>query len=334
MAALGLSIPGAAMAKTVVVHPQSDNAFYEAPFGEAFLLQGETLRVYVRPPSSGSTGYHWRIAHRPSSSLLRRLPSYVSHDRKYQVIAFKAGYGLGETRLQLRYESPTGREVRNRRTNLRVAVNPRPPHYGCWPAHSVTQTENSRVRIFRILRTFVWRAGVTHYVEYYGCEFRQNRAYALHYRTQPRPEDASEDEFHYFALNGDKVGFQFLKQCSFVRSCTDAQRFIESQDLHTGRRVRSVDPLIFSGGQLGRDISGLVVSPTGGLAWIENEPGNDELNYVYKSDEAPSYPGGVAHQRTLLDDGKHGYVDWDSLEYANGQVSWRRAGVRQYAPLR
>jgi hypothetical protein len=48
----------------------------------------------------------------------------------------------------------------------------------------------------------------------------------------------------------------------------------------------------------------------------------------------PARTGGVAHDRTLLDDGTHRYVDRESLEYANGQMSWKREGVRQYAPLR
>jgi hypothetical protein len=334
VAAIGVGTPGVAAGKTVRVHPGQDSFYTEAPFGQAFLLQGETLRIYTRPPTSGSTGYHWRIARRPSSRLLRRLSFHTTSDGKYEVLSYRARNVVGQTRLQLRYESPTGREVRNRRVYLRVAVNQRPPRYGCYPAHSVTQTENSQVRIFRIQRTFVWQAGVTRYIEYYGCEFRRNHAFALHYRTQPRPEFASNDDFTYFALNGTKVGFHFFKQCSFVLSCTDAQRFVESQDLHTGRLIRSVEALIFNGGQLGRDLTGLVLSPTGGLGWIEKDPQNDELNYVYKSDAPPARPGGIAKDRTLLDDGTHGYVDWDSLEYANGQVSWKREGVRQYAPLR
>src|SRR4051794_5587478 len=335
VAALGVGAPGVAAGKIVNVHPGEDRYDGEAPHGEAYLLAGEKLRIFARPASSGSTGYHWRVANRPSARLLRRGSSHVSGDGKYQVISYKARYRVGETRLQLRYESPTGREVRKRRINLRVAVNSRPPKYGCYPAHSVTQTANRQVRIFRILRSFVFEGHFASYVVYYGCEKHSGHAFALHYGTQPRPENASQDAFENFALRGTKIGFYFTKQCSIVRSCTDAVRFVESQDLHSGRRIRSVEPIPGpGGGQFGRDLAGLVVSPTGGLAWIEKEPGNDELNYVYKSDAPPARSGGVAHDRTTLDDGLHGYVDWDSLRYAGGQISWKREGVRQYAPLR
>ena len=334
-AALGAAAPGVAAAKVVNVHPGEDRFDGEAPHGEAYLLAGEQLRIFARPATSGSTGYHWRIAKRPSTGLLRRVSNHVSGDGKYQVISFRARHRVGQTSLQLRYESPTGREVRKRRVNLRVAVNQPAPRYGCYPAHSVTQTANRQVRIFRILRSFVFEGGTARYVVYYGCEKATGRAFALHYRTQPRPENASVDTIENFTLRGNKVGFYFLKQCSIVRSCTDAVRFVESQDLHTGRRIRSVDPVPGpGGGQFGRDLARLLVSATGGLGWIEKEPGNDELNYVYKSDAPPARSGGVAHDRTTLDDGLHGYVDWDSLRYANGQLSWKREGVRQYAPLR
>src|SRR4051812_7042959 len=311
VAAFGVGMPGVAAGRTVTVHPGGGNYFAEAPFGEAPLLQGETLRIALRPPSSGSTGYHWRIVRRPSSRLLRRLYFHTSGDGRFEVLAYRARRTVGETRLQLRYESPTGREGRKRRVYLRVAVNAQPPKYGCYPQHSVTQTGNSQVRIFRILRTFVFGGRSFSYVAYYGCELRQNRAFMLHYRTQPRPQFASNDEFTYFALRGTKVGFHFLKQCSIVLSCTDAVRFVESQDLHSGRRIRSVEPIIGpGGGTFGRDITGLVISPAGGLAWIEKDPSDDELNYVYKSDAPPARQGGVAHDRTTLDDGRHGYVDW------------------------
>jgi len=73
VAALGAGAPGIAAGKTVTVHPREDRFAGEAPLGEAFLLEGDTLRIAAHPASSGSTGYHWRIARKPSRRLLRLL---------------------------------------------------------------------------------------------------------------------------------------------------------------------------------------------------------------------------------------------------------------------
>src|SRR4051812_4060746 len=140
VAAFGVGMPGVAAGRTVTVHPGGGNYFAEAPFGEAPLLQGETLRIALRPPSSGSTGYHWRIARRPSSRLLRRLYFHTSGDGRFEVLAYRARRSIGETRLQLRYESPTGREVRKRRGYPRGAGDAQPPKERCFPPPLGTQT--------------------------------------------------------------------------------------------------------------------------------------------------------------------------------------------------
>jgi hypothetical protein len=332
VAALGVVAPAAASAKTVTVTPGSNSFYVQAPRGEAYLLKGEKLRIKLRPADSGSTGYHWRVSKVPARRLLRLVSAHRSRTGKFQVFTYRARRRVGETDLQFKY-MPPGRHRRAADTvDLSVAVNRHPPKYGCHPKGSETVARNGKVRVFKIQRSVIEFHSRQRYTAYYGCELRKKRAYLLDNFGPDRPDNASQNDYSTFRLRGTKVAYVFRKECPFARDCTDqSYRYVESQSLHTGRMLRSVPVRI---GPAVNGVSDIVLTRSGGLAWIENDAYKQNVNLVIRSDQPPKRRGRIAHDDTILDFGEDGYVAPQSLERDGGDVTWVHAGARRRATLR
>jgi hypothetical protein len=302
------------------------------------VVSGHTLRVALRAPQAGSTGYHWNVSTFAPGSLLRRTSNrFVGSN---QVFTYRAGRP-GATRLRFRYVPP-GRGARAVKTHdLYVSVN-RPAHrIRCYPAGSRTVISNGRVRVFTIRRSVLVAINsrdVFHYNAYYGCGFRRDRAHPLDNSGAlgfgwSSSDNVGDNFYSRVTLNGDVAGYLFRKDCPFGQpsgGCADIlPQAIVSQNLVTGRVIRRVYP---AGAPFNFDINGFVLSARGGFAWLEFE-GHD-INSVHRSDR-PARPGRrVAHENQVLDDGTHGFVDPDSL-YAEGNgFRWKNRGIRRHASLR
>jgi predicted secreted protein len=328
IAALGVASP-AAGAATV-----SGSANGKA----ASLLAGESLTIDLKPANSGSSGFHWAVATKPSKKVLRLTSDRPSSDGKQQVFTYRA-LGPGTTPLVLRYRAP-GRHGKTVKTfRLGVAVNEQEPQLDCSASgrHAdLTPVANSGTAVvFTLRRTlFAWLGGPFRipYDAYYGCELSQQQAF----RLGGVVDLVDRHDFWNIVLDGSVVGYVHEVGCSFVpgaHDCIGTERTVESQDLHTGKLIRRVAVTRTVDGSPG-PVSGLVVSPTGGLGWIEQgrDPEGHAENLVRRSD-APADPGApFATSAELLD--RSALVDPDSLRYDGADVIWTDDGKAQRAPLR
>jgi hypothetical protein len=327
--ALGLGVPGTASAKTV--RPQGG----DVEDSSTFVLKGQTLRVVLRPGGSASTGYHWVLKREGTRPSLRLLSSHASRDGKRQVLRFKARRA-GWTRFEFRY-MPPGRGRRAARfAELNVAANRRVPRYGCHPKGSKTVVANSEVRVFRKRRSiFIPHAISSRTAVYYGCERAQNRAYPLD-RASNSQETVRGNRYSHFRLRGTKVGYFVAQGCTldaYSRGCDGASGRVRSNDLHSGATIRSTAVASSSNGPYPVDVTDLVMSPLGGLAWIEDDTGLD-MAAVLRSDQPPAAGRRTAHDRGPLSRGSEDSFELRSLRFADGFVYWMRGGATFRAPLR
>jgi hypothetical protein len=298
------------------------------------LVTGQSLTVNLKPPNSGSTGFHWRFAQRPAKSVLR-----LTSNRRigtHQRFRFKARRG-GVANFKLQYVPPARHARAVKTFRLTVVVNAPEPKLDCTASGasgSSTVATSGLARVFKVRRT-VWvsfggapvREG---YDAYYGCATPEGRAFRLGNivsLTNPL-------EFWNITLRGTKVGFVFLPRCPFNNGCENNPPYVVSQDLVSGKVIRAVG-VGACGPGCPNSVSGLVLSATGGLAWIEQSPFDGVThNQVHRSD-APAPPGEtVATDSEVLDPDDTGVVDPDSLEPDSTEVTWLHGGTLQRAPLR
>ena len=102
-----------------------------------------------------------------------------------------------------------------------------------------------------------------------------------------------------------------------------------SQDLGTGRVIRRV--FVGTEGDAPNSVTTLLMSANGGLAWMEFE-GHD-VNSVHRSDHPIVGGNAVAHDNQVLDNGRHGYVDEDSMHAVRGGFRWKNNGTVRRASL-
>jgi predicted secreted protein len=306
------------------------------------LTTGETLLIKLKPPNSASSGYHWRVANKPKASVLRLKSNRTSRDGSQQWFTYVAR-GVGGGTLKLQYVPPS-RGGRARKTfNILVLVNEPAPKLGCVQAGSgfaSVVAQSGLAQVFTVRRRVAHRYGpgarTTSYDAWYGCEFSQHRAYQLH--DSPSPEDIGRDEFANVTVRGTKVGFVVQDGCPFGPdsdgACPDrAVPLVESQDLHTGAVIRSIG--IYAGPSPLNTVTGLVMSATGGLAWIEKQYEVEVPARVLRSDDVPPRTSELGFQEPdVLDTGDNGEIDLDSLGFDGTDVTWVRDGKRQRAPLR
>jgi hypothetical protein len=309
---------------------------------------GETLKVSLSPPNSGSSGFHWRVAKRPRGSVLRLVSNRTTGRRARQVLVYKAR-GAGFTRLRLQYVAP-GRHGRVARTfRFAVAVNTPMPQLDCdgsgRPIRPIAQTGSARVfSVRRTVRVYAF-AGVVERLSYdvfLGCAFAEGRthqlgAYAVSTGSLGSAPDAGENELFDLTMRGTVVGYAFEPGCPFearetVNCTSEPGPVVAAQDLNGGRVIRGTF-VETSGPDDYNRVAGLVVSPAGGIAWMEvgHHEGQPEV-FVRRSD-GPAPPGAApVEDAETLDSGAD--VDRDSLFYDGTNIEWRKAGVAQRAPLR
>ena len=293
---------------------------------------GHTLKVSLRPPNSGSTGYHWRVSTLAPKSLLRRTSNRTRRGR--QVFTFRAG-SPGITILRFRYVPPARGAKPVRRLDLPVVVNPRHQRLRCYAPHTRTVLSNTRARVFRIKRSFTLAEFFrmrTNYYEYFGCDFRRDRAYPLANLGSHGTENASVNRYQTVLLRGSVAGYVVHKSCPLrlAGGCPGPiPPSVVSQDLRSGKVIRRV--YVGTDGDLANRVTGLVLSSNGGLAWMEYE-GHD-VNSVHRSDHPVVGGNAIAHDHQVLDDGRHGYVDDDSLRALRGGFRWKNNGTVRRASL-
>jgi hypothetical protein len=328
-AAVGIVGPGAAAAKTVEpgVHD----------FGPAFVLKGQTLRVKVRPATSGSTGYHWRARYK-QRRVLRLKSQHISRNGKWQVFTFK-GRRAGNAYLHLLYVPPGRHRKPAKRVKVGVGVNRRFHAPGCRPKGSRTVVQNSKARVFTLRRAiFVPSGGQSRWAfrGYFGCTFARNRAFGFDGAGSDDPEKSipSETRVYMFPiLRGTKFGQAFRTRGSQFRAYPDVVNLVRTFDLRKRKVIRRAYPAHpFPGSNSG--VLDLVMSARGGLAWTEDDPDHRDGAIVSRSDQPPQHAGGVAGDRTVLDADENGDVDPESLQLDGGDVTWLRGGTVRRAPLR
>jgi predicted secreted protein len=333
LAASVIVMLGAVAPAAHAVTPQAEGPGYAAS-----LLSGQSVTIKLKPGNSGSSGYHWEVAHKPAKKVLRLQVQHTVRGGKQQVFLYKALSPGGAT-LKLKYVPP-GRHAKPVKTyRLQVAVNGREPRLDC-SASGRPSSEIARdgtAVVFKVPRTlYAVEVDITRKIAYdafYGCELAQDRAY----RLGGVVDLLKAQDFTNIRLNGNSVGYLRAEHCPYdqFRGCTVPSRYVESQDLHTGSTLRRI--LVghaFPVPDFGNTVSELFVSPTGGLAWIE-ESRDDEGradNLVLRSDAPPAQAGSVVEDREVLDSGE--LVDPASLQYDGTDVTWTRDGAQQSAPLR
>jgi hypothetical protein len=326
---------GASSAAAVTVSPGTKHRTIS-------LVQGQSLKVNARPVDSPSSGYHWRVTKAPKASVLRFVSSRTSSDGKRQVLTFESG-DAGVTSLKLQYVPP-GRGTRGNKTfSLTVAVSEREPFLLCgygFPTEQVV-AQSSLARVFKIRRTAIVRAvsgpnpGALKafvYDAYYGCEISQDKSYPL--VDDPSDQAAADNAFANVTLRGTAVGYVLVPGCRFAYDsyCERVRPLLQSRDLHTGRLIRSVGPASGMGND--NSLQALVVSPTGGLVWIEHAADSEAPTAVVRSDAKAQAGEPFAADIEYLDSSDAGPIDPESLGYDGTDVTWLRGGELQRAPLR
>jgi predicted secreted protein len=304
--------------------------------GHAELLAGQTLTINVTPANSGSTGFHWQVATKPSKKVLHLTSNRRSGDGKRQVFKYKA-LAPGATSLRLRYRPP-GKGKTAKTFRLAVLVNEQEPALDCAAighrtAYAIVARSGPAI-VFKIRRTVFFWEGTSQkeeYDAYYGCELSQDHAFrlgAVAGRSNPH-------EFSNVTLRGTVVAYVHDVDCAFGNGdCLGVPRTVESQDLHTGNLIRVLSVGMFGGED--HVVTGLVMSPAGGVAWIEQgkSPEGTVATEVFSSDAPAPSTAPYAQDQTTLDDGQQGAVDPDSLLYDGTNVKWTRGGAQQQAPLK
>jgi predicted secreted protein len=323
----------------VAVVPAAANAATVWPYqngGHADVKIGDSLTINLKPGNSGSTGYHWQFTRKPSGKILRLTSNHAASGGRRQVLRYNVR-GAGITSLKLRYRPPgKGKSVKTFR--LAVLANEQEPSLDCGGsplyARSSLVARSGTAVVFKLRRTlYFWdsRPERADYDVYYGCELSQDHAFPLGGATdRTRPH-----EFSNVTLRGNVVAYAHDVRCPFDdrAGCPDHPASVESQDLHTGHLIRSVDLGIDNRGA-NDTIAGLVESPSGGIAWIERGAGPEgpTSTIVYRSDAAAASGEPYAHDATLLDGPDDG-VDPDSLMFDGTHLIWTRDGTQQEAPL-
>lgn len=328
-----LTITGfaASTASAATVGPDSN--------GEAAsLVAGDSLTIDLKPASSASSGFHWRVATKPAKKLLRLASNHASSDGKQQVFTYKS-LAPGATAVKLQYVGP-GRKARAKKTfRLAVLVNEQEPQLDCDASgrhadYSLLARSGQAV-VFTLRRSLlVWKGKPVRigYDAYYGCDLANQRAF----RLGSVVDLVNRHQFWNVALRGDVVGFVDENDCSFTGepNCISIERSVESQDLRTGAVIRSV-PVGLSLNGTPNAVPGLVVSPSGGVAWIEQGPGPDGPSVVVRRSDLTAQSGqAVATDSTTLDDQENGSIDPSSLLFDGADAIWTRDGQQQRAPLR
>jgi hypothetical protein len=306
--------------------------------GLEYVAKGEGLTLRLAPANSGSSGYHWRVASKRSRAVLPLRASYAGVGGRRQVLEFSARR-VGLARLKLQYVPP-GRHRKVVKTfRLDVVVNPAEPKLNCTPGRARTIVDNGVAQAFALRRSALVYTQSQNYLRsvaydaYYGCDYSRDTAYPL----LPRGAEPAFDELYNLTLNGTTLGYVVQTGCPFKYeggcSGPDAPR-VESVDLHAGTLVRSAS---VSRCSLRPDcfarVTGLVVSPAGGLAWIESGRDDDPVT-VHRSDR-PAQPGeAAASDDDVIGDGEPGDVDPLSLHYDGTEFSYVRGGEVHRAPLR
>jgi hypothetical protein len=304
-------------------------------YSTASVTGGGRLLVTLPAPNAGSTGYHWAVSTQAPKSLLRRTSNRFSGNR--QLFTFRAGRA-GVALLRFRYVPPGRGRKAIKRYFLTVEVNRPAPRLRCYPPHSHTVISNAQARLFWIRRSVTIAVGSAPYRytyrQYYGCAFSRERAHPLDNLGSNGSANAGDNSYNLIRLKGTTAGFMLAKGCPFVLGggCGIGPFVVSSQDLRTGRLIRRVRIGDFAQSEGPNDVSGLVMSRRGGLAWIEFE-GRD-VNSVHRSDKGPKAGRRSAHDNTVLDNGLHGYVDFDSLHAESGGFRWKNRGVFRHASLR
>jgi hypothetical protein len=140
--------------------------------------------------------------------------------------------------------------------------------------------------------------------------------------------------FSNVTLRGTIVGYAVQFRCPLFdgNGCDIDGSTFESQDLHSGKVIRSI--AVGGGGiTASNGFDGPVVSATGGLAWIEHEAYSPYGTVVLRSDSPVTDPR-AAIEPDRLDEGPAGTIDPDSLGFDGTDMTWRRDGVLKRAPLR
>jgi hypothetical protein len=175
------------------------------------------------------------------------------------------------------------------------------------------------------------------YNAYYGCDLASNRAYPLgSYGATP-----ADDDVYNLTLNGGVLAYAIQPACPLAgenRCGGTAFALVQAIDLQTGKLIRSARLNNCGAGEApGRpdcfnSVTGLVVSPTGGLAWIEGSEGFGPYS-VHRSDQ-PAAPGqDVPSDNDWLGHNEAGEVDPNSLHYDGSEITYVRGGQVQRAPL-
>jgi hypothetical protein len=298
--------------------------------GYAFVLKGQTLRVKLPAQNSGSTGYSWR-AHGRQKPELRLQSHRTSSDGGSQVFAYRV-LRAGVAGLRFNYVSP-GRKVRvARRFKLGVYVNNRWRAPGCHPKGARTVAENSKVRVFTLQRRVYSPVSdePTPFTGYFGCVLG-GRAFGFDGADSNDPEKSIPfaNVYSHVTLRGTKFGHAFSTDGTVLHPAADGYYVARTIDIGEGRVVRAAYPAQ-GGPGWNNPIEDLVMSDTGGLAWTE---ASREGTIVARSDEPATRAGGVAGDRTVIDDGQSGTVDPTSLTLDGGDVTWLRGSQVQRAPL-
>jgi hypothetical protein len=299
---------------------------------------GETLKFSLKPADSGSTGFHWRVAKRPRGSVAILSSNRTVGNR--QVLTYRAR-GAGVTSLKLQYVSP-GRDRRVKRTFRHTVVVNRPVRQqscdAVSPSSLLAQSATARVfKVRRAIRVFAPGARgnvVRHsYDVFLGCadggQTQQLGAFGF------EGPEAGANEVYNVTLRGAVVAYVFVPGCPFeiieeTGHCTAeaGPPVVAAQDLKAGTPIRAsyVDSYAADAYYT---VAGLVVSPAGGLAWIETVNGR---SLVRRSD-GPAAPGvAFSDQNEVLDEGDD--INPDSLYFDGSDLQWLKAGKKQRAPLR
>jgi hypothetical protein len=324
------AVPATASAKTVT-----------APYdGQGYsLVRGDALRVVLNPADASSSGYHWRVANQPARSVLRLRSDRTKGKR--QVFTYSAR-GAGATKLAFKYVPPGRRAKATKTFRIAAAVNSRTPKLDCnasGRAHN-TVVESGSARVFSVKRRVFYtdRAAFLYKTTtdaYFACQFAQRVA-------RPLVENPLADNgYSNVTLRGVAVGFVYQPECEFSQlvegGCVAAMpKYMVSQDVRSGAPIREV--MVGDAGGIYRpDVTGLVMSVTGGLAWIEKAKSPDDglvHNRVFRSD-APAVAGEkYAGGEEVLDQDEDQMVDSDSLAFDGTDVTWRHGDIAQRAPLR
>jgi hypothetical protein len=331
---IGAGAPAAATAKTV-----GNGANGKA----VAVTQGKSLVIKLTPADSGSSGFHWRVATKPAASVLKLRANVSSGAR--QVFTYKA-LNPRTTSLALQYVSP-GRRARVAKTfRLKVFVAEGPLRTdGCTILNHDGRliALDSTASVEQVTRSVVRRdAGQLtrfFYDAYYGCDTGKQHVYQLDDgRLSHTVTGTGSDLYLNVTLRGSIVGYVFSKGCPFAVSdgCEGFPPRIESQDLATGKLIRSVRQQTSDQVPGADDIAGFVMTRSGDLAWVEQvfDQAKVVSRPVYRSDLPATSGQAFATDVDQLDADQQNQVDPDSLELDGTDVTWMRGGTLQRAPLR